>query len=568
MKTNHTYYKQIKQIISIALILYFFNSNIYSQTLDLYDVEYNYSQIPNCSSIDLNLNTEHYITFKVRFEQPYFENSTDNVNITGDVLIQLGALGTTITLVSHHINTNSWTINGNYQYFELTGLVSISNSQLNDDGGTLSALYDSTYIYESCDYNITRPEYILSPSSSSISCGQSSATFSVSDVHNSPGSLEYHWNVGNGWKRNGSIVHTFTTTTNNIDLEPYQFPPSNVSVTPYLDGVPYNTLTSVVHLSEFTTTNDILGQDAICSSGNYQLENNLPNDYNVEWSIDNPFLASLVVNGQTVTIQAINNQNGPLVLSAKITNSCNQFVTITKTIYIGAPDVPVSLMHVLGGWDNVPAGTTSQLHVNWIPDATAYKWTIQNINHTGTGTFPYFVNYGGNPNATTIIIPNSTYIDIQWGTLKGEYVINCWAINNCAQTPIGHKIVNVFDSSNNPCPPMGPIGINPIWDKTANIKIKVYPNPIGNNDVIYVNKIDPSLGTGPCNNSDYYGKNVKTKNILNIIKIYDKKGKLLFEKAYQKDQIKIKDLHLKSDTYFLVLQDSNGNMERTTLIVK
>ena len=561
---------------SILIIFILTNVFTYSQvSVSTENMQYsNGDHISNCDTIDFGSNHNISISFWIKLTKPVAQVVGDGYL---DVMINnIDDIGTSMSTYPStlFVPSSQWSGSIDESTYNTYITVPLDANFFNTSGGILFIKYTSSgnIEYYSCRFSIIKdelPTFEINPSSTSVSCGSTSPkTFSVTNVYNSPGSLEYHWNVGNGWKRNGSIVHTFTTTTNNIDLEPYQFPPSNVSVTPYLDGVAYNTLTSVVHLSEFTTTNDILGQDAICSSGNYQLENSLPNDYNVEWSIDNPFLASLVVNGQTVTIQAINNQNGPLVLSAKITNSCNQFVTITKTIYIGAPDVPVNLMHVLGGWDNVPAGTTSQLHVNWIPGATAYKWTIQNINHTGTGTFPHFVNYGGNPNATTIIIPNSTYIDIQWGTLKGEYVINCWAINNCAQTPIGHKIVNVFDSSNNPCPPMGPIGINPIWDKTANIKVKVYPNPIGNNDVIYVNKIDPSLGTGPCNNSDYYGKNVKTKNILNIIKIYDKKGKLLFEKAYQKDQIKIKDLHLKSDTYFLVLQDSNGNMERTTLIVK
>ena len=58
MKTNHSYYNQIKQIILIIFILFFFNSNIYSQTMDLYDVEYHNTQIPQCSSIDFNLGTE------------------------------------------------------------------------------------------------------------------------------------------------------------------------------------------------------------------------------------------------------------------------------------------------------------------------------------------------------------------------------------------------------------------------------------------------------------------------------------------------------------------------------
>lgn len=556
MKTNHTYYKQFISLF----ILFLFNTNIYSQTMDLIDVKYQNIQIPHCSSIDLNLGTEHYITFKVRFEKPHYGTNADLTDIAGDVFVKLGARGTTVNLASNHINTNSWTVNGNIQYFELTGSVSISNSQLDTQGGVIFILYTSNNNnhYTSCEYSITRPEYFLNPSNTSVSCGSTGVTFNVSDTNNSPGTIQYNWSVGSGWKRNGVIVSNFTTSNSNITLVPYLYPPSNVNVTPVLNGVSYPQQTSTVSLSGFNPNNTIIGPSSICTTGNYDVLGSLPSNGSVTWSLLNTNIASLTQTGNSATITVNAGQDGQITVSAAIINSCGQSKVFSKQIFVGSPVVNNS--QVYGGWDNTPVNSHAQLHVDWAQGNTGYLWTITTLNSSGSGTTPQF-------SATNSNTATGRYVTVNWGSRRGTYVVNCKAINSCSQTGIGHKVVTVFDQSNNPCPPYNPSnkGVNIVKiPKNMEFSIKVYPNPV-KGDIIYVNKLAPFSSLNPCNN--YSGKISPIKEIKNTVAIYDFFGNLVYTKTFDTDLFKIKNTKLKKGTYFLRVTDSYGITKKTTLKV-
>jgi hypothetical protein len=94
-------------------------------------------------------------------------------------------------------------------------------------------------------------------------------------VYNSPGTLSYNWQVGSGWNNSsGNPVSSFVTTTNSVTLTPFSYPPSNVIVTPILDGVNQPQSTSTVSLSGFNPTfYEVVGQSSLCSSAIYTVSN-------------------------------------------------------------------------------------------------------------------------------------------------------------------------------------------------------------------------------------------------------------------------------------------------------
>src|SRR5690606_1852422 len=158
------------------------------------------------------------------------------------------------------------------------------------------------------------------------------------NVNNSPGSLSYEWNVGNGWKRNGVPVSgNFTTTVNSITLVPNTFPLSNVSVVPKLNGVSYPRRTSTINLAAFMTQATITGNNSLCSSSTSYSISNLPTGSTVVWSSSNPNVASVLPQSNNGVVVLRNATSGRITLTALITNPCGQVVTRNKIIQIGAP---------------------------------------------------------------------------------------------------------------------------------------------------------------------------------------------------------------------------------------
>ena len=572
----------------ISIILIFFTIFSFSQntiSVEIINISYLASNntIDNCGTIDLESEEYVPITFDIlltRGYNPNADNTYNNQYGSGTVYIELES--STNGMIGGYdqtaINTWNWFQNsatGEQTYTLYGKSVYLNSTEFGLSGNYFYVTYNcgADPLPQSCDFPIIKnetPTFTISPTTTSVSCNStSSKTFTVDNVNNSPGSLEYHWNVGNGWKdTNGNVITTpFTTTTSSVNLIPYQYPPSDVQVTPYLDGVAYNTLISTVELSDFSTNNTIVGPSSVCSTGTYQLENSLPSGGSVTWSVDNPLMVTLVPNGDNVTVNVAPNQSGYLTLFADISNACNQTVQKQKTIYVGAPNVPMSSHRIYGGWDNVPITSSSQLNVDWIDGANYYLWTIS-PSLTATAFTPgfYTSTYGVYVHSLST---TSRYVQVNWGTVSGDYMINCWAVNGCSQKFVGSKHVFVYNSSNNPCPSSD---INQYNDYGAkNIKVKVYPNP-SNGDDINISKLDPiSLtgGAGPCNN-DWYGfANKKSETeITNTVFINDIFGKAVYKNDYNTNDIKIKGLHLKQGTYYIILSDSRGNSKKVTYVVK
>ncbi len=338
MKTKQTYHK-----ILLTFILFIFIHNLFAQEIDLTDVVYNTNQIPHCGSINLNLNDSHYITFKIHLEKPYYQdnpNGANDINSTGTISIKLSARGTQTELASTSVFTNSWTNTNDTSYIDITGHITISNSELDIDvNDNIFVLYQSDFNYNSCNYTIKRPKFSLNPNNTAISCGSTGNSFTVINENSSPGTIQYHWNVGSGWMRNGVAVSNFTTTTNHITLVPYQYPPSDVHVTPILDGVAYDELTSTVSLSAFNPNLTVTGPASICSTGSYALQGSIPSNWSVVWSLQNTAIANLNQTGNNATVTANTGQSGYITTNAFVTNSCGQTKVFPKQIFVGSPVV-------------------------------------------------------------------------------------------------------------------------------------------------------------------------------------------------------------------------------------
>lgn len=187
------------------------------------------------------------------------------------------------------------------------------------------------------------PTFSLSPSTVSVGCSSTTpVTFSVNNVYSSPGTLTYIWSA-TGWNYNGVAVNSFSTTTNTITLVPNSYLPSNVYVTPILNGVAQQQKTASVTLAPFSNTIVITGNNAICPSTSavYSISN-LGSGSTISWSTSNTSIATVTTTtGNQTTVNTIASQ-GTFDLIASITNACGQQKTLTKTLSIGQPKFQIN----------------------------------------------------------------------------------------------------------------------------------------------------------------------------------------------------------------------------------
>lgn len=342
------------------------------------------------------------------------------------------------------------------------------------------------------------------PTTQNIACGSTSpVVFSVSNVYNTPGTLTYYWNVGSGWTGavNSSMSSVTLTPSSATSL------PSNVSVTPYLNGVAQPTKTCIVTRSPFNPSYTLTGNAQGCpnTSSNYSINSGTNT---VVWSLSNTGVASLnTTTGQNVILTGI--ENGSVTLNATVTNGCSQTKVFPKAISIGRPVITNST--ITGGGSTAPINSTTQLTVAEVTGATGYLWTVSNSLSncvTANGSpqpgviLPKF--YNGLNTFTSV----SRVATVNWGNCPSDVIVNCSAINACGNTGIGYRVVSVYGSGGggDPCPG----------------RMSITPNPV-KEDIITVNIADP---IDPC------GPNVTATRLAinNQVKIYDLLGNLLYSK--------------------------------------
>lgn len=346
---------KIKQTLTPLLLL--FTLLTYSQfTAKLENVKYLTQTIPNCDAINLNSSIYHDISLDVKVERPYYSGDP-NQYATGNLILAYWTGSAEIIITTYSISPSNWTISGGTTYVSKPKSFTLDSNNLdNQNSGQLYARYEASngMKIESCVNNITKPKFILYPSSVTISCSSTGIPFTVSNENSSPGSLSYQWQVGGGWLYNGNAVSNFTTSTNTITLVPNSFPPSNVYVTPVLNGFAQPQKVATVSLAPFTTTSaTINGNTSICepsTSSVYSIAN-LPSGLTVTWSSSNTAVATVSsTTGSNTTVNKVS--NGTFNLIARVTNSCGQFVDIPKSIRIGGlPNFTINAVNVYGSYD-------------------------------------------------------------------------------------------------------------------------------------------------------------------------------------------------------------------------
>jgi hypothetical protein len=242
----------------------------------------------------------------------------------------------------------SWTPNGANSTLEQNIGTTIYYSQVATSGGSLFTIckFFKSDFRHPCTSPIIRtpqPEFNLSPTTKTIACGSTETVqFTVTNVYNSQTVNSYKWNIGSGWvlaNTGTSISGTYTTTGNTLSLKPNPngpYPPGNVSVTPKLNGVDQPTKTCIVTGTDISANGTITGVASLCANSSTYTLNNLEAGQTVTWSISDSNIASLSnTTGTTTTVNKTG--DGPVTLSATVTNICGQSYIKNKDLYLGSP---------------------------------------------------------------------------------------------------------------------------------------------------------------------------------------------------------------------------------------
>lgn len=542
-----------KQILPYIFIL--ISLNLFSQInyVKMENVEYLNSSISNCGTINLNSSQNHQISFDIKIEVVSYTNGP--VLTYGNVVIAYWSGSAEVIYETIPVNENNWTYNpsNSTATFEIPRNITLNSNSFDDsNGGSVYIRYEESinnFFLESCTYDVTKPYFSISTNNVSIPCGSTATqTFYVYNENNSPGVLEYEWDLGSGWEHEGSPVSTITTTTNRISLTPYSYPPSDIEVTPILDYANYPELVVNIELSDYTPNYSISGNNFVCNSTETYTINNLPSGTTVQsWSTSNSNIATVsTLNATQAELTAVG--TGNVTLTATVMNACGQTANIDlPNVFVGNPTVTNTSIN--GGHSNVSIYSSSQLSVAWSPGATGYYWFITTISSScpSGGVPPKFQTGSGSASTITTSYP---LVNVLWGTCTGNYVINCRAINDCGSSDYTYKNVTVFDpDGNNPCDDFG-------------LKLKSNPIKEGNVGIIMYR---PAPGL-PCDDLNRIAEKRKTTSYQ--VKLQDFKGRMVHEKNYKTENITLENLKLKSGLYFLNIISSDGITKQRTLVVK
>lgn len=400
----------IKTTFTIICLLILTKS--FSQiTLELDQIQLNsQTTIQNCNTVDFGLTANNNLVFYYTLEKPQNQAVSE-----GEIRVKLkySSNVNANTKTSATIASSLW---NDSEMYSSTITTDIQASEIQVSGSTVFLEFvTGGGFYYSCEYPLIKtqiPTFELDDDSYTISCGStSSRTFTVNNVYNSPGTLSYSWNVGSGWKRNGSPVSgSFTTTTNSITLEPNSpnSLPSNVSVTTSLNGVAYPTKTATVTRGGYNPVYQITGSNQLCSTATYSV-NNLPAGTTLSsWTSSHPAVATMTTNSKNKgVLTAVG--NGIITVSATLTNACGQTAIITKNnIGVGSPTV--NNHGINGGSSSVYVNSVSYLSASPVSGISSYYWWITPAGGCSAGSGPTINNV--NPYTSS-----STSVQVNWGGL-------------------------------------------------------------------------------------------------------------------------------------------------------
>jgi hypothetical protein len=466
-------------LLIITILVSITNNFAQSLEVEISNLHYqNGNSISNCGEIDFQSNSSITLVFDVELEKP-------SSQATGDGSIYIYTKNnpaySEIERGNSYVPSGFW-LNDTYTKYDMEVVLYASDYDIS--GGVFFASYttNSNARYDSCHYSIIKdevPTFELNPSSTTVSCGStSSKSFSVSNVYNSPGTLEYHWSVGNGWKdTNGNIVHNFTTTSSNITLVPYQFPPSNVHVTPYLDGEPYDELISTITLSEISTEYNINGNSSICTVGVYSIVN-IPSNWNVTWNTSSSNATLNTINNHQVEV-TVSGNSGNFNLNATIINPCGQTKESNpKAIHFGRPARPA----VIYGPTSIHSESHIRYRINPVTNATSYEWRLPYpftvVNHINDFSRNWQLQSSGS---------SSTNINAFTGTEGNSGYVQVWGKNQCGNGAARYIRVSQGGSNNGNGPNAAQVKIIDTDKGSFNKYFSIFPNPA--NKYVLINKL-------------------------------------------------------------------------------
>lgn len=369
--------------------------------------------VTDCGTIDLGSNNSVNVQFGINLSKPYSQ-----VVGLSDLYIyyQKSSSDSRQQLSWVTIMESTWThTNSNYPDTNIsTGNVTLNASNFNVSGGTLFVVFktNSGVEYTSCPYSIIKnqtPTFAISPTSTSIACGDTSArTFTVTPANIPTGStVTYQWSYS-GW-------NVVSSTTNSKTLQPSSGTtlPSSVSVTPYINGVAQPSISCSVSRSGLGTSAIIAGATNICSGTSFYTITGVLAGQTVSWSLSNPSIATLSNQSNTGTNITFNG-NGAQTLTATITNICGQ--TVTKPFQINSGATTFTSSATITG-ASTTCSSSSTYSISGILAGQTVNWSSSNTS------------------IATISNPTSSSVTINIGS-SGSFNLIATILNSCGQSAI------------------------------------------------------------------------------------------------------------------------------------
>ena len=410
------------QLIKIVLLLFGLNYNLSYGQVDtkIDEISVNNQQyVNNCNTIDFGTTTNNSLTIYFTLTKP-----TNQAVGEGKLRFMLkysnSSIGDMITEIP--IQSISWT--NNTQFTHVIG-GNISSSSFQVSGSSIYIEYESGSgsKYPSCEYPIIKtppPSFTLSPSTISLVCGDTNQrTFTIT-----PENIPAGANVSYSWSHPGWTLISSTTTSRTLQPNSGTTLPSNITVTPSINGVTQATKTCIVSRAPFnTSTLSISGNSYVCDTGIY-IVNNFPSSAIIQSvTSSNNNIATVSLTG-TNEILVTKVSDGVVSITATIQNTCNQTATISKeNIQIGIPSYANN--SVISGSSSVCSNQYYTYTITEVghPCITTFNWDVSpnlQIISQSSNSVTVVKNPFDNQNSGYIsyTIPN-TSVDIRKGVWVG-----------------------------------------------------------------------------------------------------------------------------------------------------
>jgi subtilisin family serine protease len=157
---------------------------------------------------------------------------------------------------------------------------------------------------------------------------------------------------------------------------------------------------------------NIHGNSLICSTGGFSL-GALPAGSTVSWVSSNP--SGLTINSSTGSATRVNNYNGPITITANITNGCGT-ASVSRSVWVGTPHI-------------------TNMRVNNQP-----VWPSQNVPLCPGNHFLHVTPVGGNAGTATWTVPSgvphwigNNTMDFTFPTSMSSITISARSSNSCGQ---------------------------------------------------------------------------------------------------------------------------------------